>query len=339
MFRFENPDYLYALLLLPVLLVFFLLAWRFRQRALSRLARAELLERLAPGLSGRRHWVKFGLLLLALAALTIGLANPQWSGQRREVTRRGIDLIIALDISRSMLAEDIQPNRLERAKRFAQNLVDELEGNQIGVELFACNAYLQVPMTTDYAFVNLALSTAETDQATAQGTAIGEAIRLAERSYPEESRNHRALIILTDGEDHDGTAAEAAAEAREQGLLIYSVGVGQESGSFIPDPALGGDYLRDINGEPVRTRLDPATLQAVAEAGGGAYYTLTNDISGLANHLRGQIESIEQREFEEQSFTDYDSYFQYFIALALLLLVVEYSLAYRRSTRREEEYV
>lgn len=331
MFRFEHPVYLYALLLLPLLAVFFWLAWNYRQRALARFATADLLARLVPGLSGRRHWVKFGLLLLGLAFLIVGWANPQYTMQRQQVQREGIDIMIALDVSRSMLAEDIQPSRLERAKRFAQSLVDALAGNNVGLELFACSAFIQVPITTDYAFLKLAITTASPDQATAQGTSLTYAIDLAEGAFAEESRNNRALILISDGEAHDEYAADEAAAALDEGLTIYTVGVGQEEGSFIP-VILGGrqDYLRDASGEPVRTRLEAESLQAIADAGGGQYYPLTNNTDAIINSLRTQLDALEKREFELRSFTDFASYFQYFIGMALFFVILEYSLSYRK---------
>ena len=272
MFRFEHASNLWLLSLLPVLLLIFAWAWRRRSKAMERFGGPEVVERLAPGLSRYKHWLKSGLLLIGLALLVIAWANPQWGGKRQPVQRRGIDLFVALDISQSMMAEDISPSRLERAKRFGQQLIDELSGNNLGVILFACNAFPVTPLTSDYAFAKLTLATANPSQAGAQGTSLGEAIDLAERSFDPENQNHKALIILTDGEDHDGSAAERAAAAHGNGLLIYTVGVGEEEGTFIP--VLQGnriDYLRDETGNPVRTHLDPATLEAVAEAGGGAY--------------------------------------------------------------------
>lgn len=331
MFRFEHPVYLYALLLLPLLAVFFWLAWSYRQRALARFAEASMLARLAPGLSGGRHWLKFSLLLAALVFLIVGWANPQYTMQRQQVQREGIDIMIALDISRSMLAEDIQPSRLERSQRFAQNLVDALAGNNIGLELFACSGFIQVPVTTDYAFLKLALATASPDQAAAQGTSLTYAIDLAEGAFAPESRNNRALIIISDGEAHDEYAADEAAAAFDEGLTIYTVGVGQEEGTFVP-VVLGGreDFLRDATGEPVRTRLEAESLEAIAEAGGGQYYPLTSNAEAIISSLRTQLDALEKREFEMRSFTDFASYFQYFLGLALLLVVLEYGLSYRK---------
>ena len=325
MFRLAHPEALWWLLAIPVALALFVYYWRRRRRALDTFARREVLDYLAPGLNRRLPWTKFGLLLASLPFLAVALANPQWSAQREEIQRRGIDLIVALDVSNSMLAEDVQPSRMERAQYFAATLVDELAGNNIGVALFTCTAVLQAPMTTDYAFVKSVISSAGPYQIPAQGTNLGEAINLAERSFTEESANHRALIIISDGEDHDGSAAAAAATAYESGLLIYTVGVGKQNGSLMPMLLDNGrrDYVRMPDGGAATTSADPATLEAIAGAGGGSYFPLSADSEGLAAALRRQVDRIEKQEFETQEFSSYDSYFYWFLAVAVLLLGVE----------------
>ncbi|RMF01153.1 MAG: VWA domain-containing protein [Bacteroidetes bacterium] len=336
MFRFEVSTYLWGLAALPLLVVLFFLAWRWRQKALQHFGGAKIVSRLAPGLSRYKHGVKFGLLVLALASLVLSLANPQWGGKRQPVQRKGIELFIALDVSRSMLAVDISPNRLERAKRFGQQLVERLAGNQVGVILFACNAFPVAPLTSDYYYAQLALGTATTDQAGAQGTAIGQAIDLAERLFNAENEAHKAIIIITDGEDHDGRAAERAAAAYEHGTLIYTVGVGEAEGSFIPVRLDGGreDFVRDVSGNPVRSRLNPATLEEIARAGGGAYFSLAGNAEALADAIQARIDAIEKQAYEQRMFTDYESYFQLFVGLALALLLIEFLLSYRSSRLR-----
>lgn len=336
MFKFEHTYYLWALALLPVLLGFFFLAWRLRKQALERFGGEEVVGRLAPGLSRYKHLVKFGLLLVAFLFLIIGLANPQWGGKRQPVQRKGIDLFIALDISQSMLAEDVSPSRLERAKRFGQQLVGKLASNNIGVILFACNAFPVAPLTSDYYYAKLALSTASPDQAGEQGTAISAAIDLAERSFDPENQRHKAIIILTDGEDHDGRGTARAEAVYETGTLVYTVGVGSTEGGFIPINLRGrADYLRDDTGNPVRSRLDPGTLEDVARAGGGAYFNLEKNAEGLADILQERIDTIEKQEYEQRVFTDYNSYFQIFLGIAFLLLLIEFLLSYRTSRLRK----
>ena len=335
MFRFSDPHYLWLLLLLPLLLGLFVWYWRQRRAALDRFADHELLDYLAPGVNRRLPWTKFGLLLASVPLLVLALAGPQWSAQREEVRRRGIDLIVALDISNSMLAEDVQPSRLERARYFASTLVDELAGNNIGVEFFTCTAILQAPLTTDYAFLKSVIGAAEPYQISAQGTNLGQAIDLAERSFAAESANHRALVIISDGEDHDGSAAASAAAAHEAGLLTFTVGTGREQGAQMPIRLLDGrrDVLRAGGGGAAITRADPATLEAIAEAGGGAFFPLGGDAEALAAALRSRVDRIEKLEFESQSFSSYDSYFYYFLAPALLLLLLDFSLGRRDAAR------
>jgi Ca-activated chloride channel homolog len=335
MFRFENDSFLWALLLLPLLTVFFVIAWGLRKRALERFAEADLLPRLAPGLSDGRHRLKFGLLLGGLLLLVIAWANPQFSTSRAEATRQGIDIVLALDISESMLAEDIAPSRLERAKRFTQNLVDNLSGNNIAVEFFACNAFVQVPLTNDYNFVKLALNTADPQLAGAQGTILYEALLRARGAFREENPTSRAVILISDGEDHDGSAAETAEDLRAAGIQIYTIGVGTAGGGFIPQIInRRPDFLRNEQGEPVRTRLQDEVLRAVAAAGGGQYYALERNGEAIVAALATELERMEKQAFERQGFTAYDSYFQYFLFPGLLLLVAEFVLGYRHRRQK-----
>jgi Ca-activated chloride channel family protein len=332
MFRFEHPEHLYALLVIPLLILFFVASRLHRRRALSRFGDLQLMSQIAPDMSKYKHTLKFVLLVIGMAILVIGWANPQWGSKKETVTRKGIDLFIALDISQSMLAEDISPSRLERAKRFGQNLVEGLKGENIGVILFACNAYLQVPLTVDYSFADLFLRTANTGMAPSQGTSLAEAIQLAQQSFPEENERNKALVIISDGEEHDGAAAAVAAEAKDNGLTIFTVGIGDPGGSFIPTQVAGRqDYKRDNAGNPIRSSLNEAALQEVAEAGNGIYFNLAGRDQEIIRALRERIDQIEKQEFEQQSFTDYASYFQIFIALGLVLLILEFIISYRKS--------
>lgn len=335
MFRLQHPEYLWLMAAVPVLVVLFLWYWRQRRVALDRFADRELIDHLAPGINRRLPWTKFILLLLAIPLLAIALANPQWSLERQEVNRRGIDVIIGLDVSNSMLAEDVKPSRMERARYFATTLTDELIGNNLGVELFTCTAYMQAPLTTDYAFVKSVISAAGPYQISAQGTNLGEAIATAESSFEEESANHRALILISDGEDHDGTAAAAAAAANDKGLLIYTIGVGKQEGSFIPITGRNGrqDYLRGSGGSVATTNADPSTLKTIASRGGGDYFPLTGDGAALANAIRARVDRIEKQEFEAQTLSTYDSYFYWFLGPAVLLLLIDFALG--RKDRRK----
>lgn len=332
MFRFEHPEHLYALAILPVLALFFAAMIYARQRAIRRFGSSSLMVRLMPEMSRYKHSLKFGMLMLALFFLIIGWANPQWGTKKEKVQRRSVDVFIALDISQSMLAQDIPPDRLERAKRFAQDLVQALKGERIGLIIFAGNAYLQVPLTTDYAAAGLFIKSANPDMAPTQGTAIGAAIALAEQSFEPENKSHKAMVIITDGENHDDEALEQAREAHDNGLLLFTVGVGTEQGSFIP-VRVGGreDYKRDQTGNPVRSRIDEEVLRNLSEAGEGAYFNLASGSEQVLEALRQRIDNIEKREFEQRVFSDYESYFQYFIALGLLLILAEFFISYRKN--------
>ena len=328
MFRLQNPEYLYLLALVPVVLGLFLFYWNRRRAALERFADLELIDHLAPGMNRRLPWTKLGLVLLALPLLAMALANPQWSAQREEIKRRGIDVVIGLDISNSMLAQDVQPSRMERARYFATALTDELTGNNLGVELFTCSALMQAPLTTDYAFVKSVIASAGPYQIPNQGTNLGEAIEQAEAAFDEESANHRALILISDGEDHDGTALAAARAAHEKGLLIYTIGVGTSGQSLMRIDLPDGrqDVVRGPGGQAATTSANFAVMEDIAEAGGGQYFPLSGDSGALASAIRARVDRIEKQEFESQEFSSYDSYFYYFLAPAVLLLLIELSL-------------
>jgi Ca-activated chloride channel homolog len=331
MFRFEHPAYLYALILLPVLAALFLAYLQWRKRAIGRFGDRSLIDQLMPGASKYKHPVKFSLLLLSLAFVIVGLANPQWGSKREKVQRKSVDVFIALDISNSMYAEDVAPNRLERAKKFAENLVEKLKGERIGLILFAGGAYLQAPLTTDYTVIQLFLRSASPELAGTQGTLIGSAIDAARLYFPEENTSHKALILITDAEDEDPDALlEAQKESDHQGIIIFTVGVGTPEGSFIPMVINGReDYKRDETGQPVRSKLNEDALKELAQIGGGAYFPISRG-GDVATALQERIDKMEKREFEMRSFTSFDSYFQYFLAGGLLLLMLEFLISYRK---------
>ncbi|MCB0560662.1 MAG: VWA domain-containing protein [Phaeodactylibacter sp.] len=340
MLRFEYTEHLYALALLPVLLLFFGLAWRSRQRAIRRFGESSLMERLMPEVSKYKHYLKFSLLLLALALLAIGWANPQYGAKLVKYKRKSVDVFIAFDISQSMLAEDISPNRLARASRFAQNLVEGLQSERLGLIIFAGNAFVQSPITQDINSILLSLRSANPSMIPNQGTAIAEAIGLAEKSFDENNKSHRALIIITDGEDHEEDAAARAREAHENGLLIFTVGVGTEAGSFIPAGENGGEgYKRDQTGNPVMSRLNEAVLQQAAEAGGGQYFNLNAGSESVVKALKTRIDEMDKRELEQRVFSEYNSYFQWFVGLAILVLLMEFLISYRRNRGIKEGHL
>lgn len=331
MFRLENIEYLNLLAVIPVMVAVFMLASYFRKRAFLKFGEPSMLLQLSPQKSKYKHSLKFILLLIAIAFFIVALSNPQWGTKKEKINRQSIDVFIALDISQSMLAQDISPSRLERAKNFCQNLVEGLKGERMGVIIFAGNAYLQMPLTTDYAAAQLFLRSANTNQAPTQGTAISEAIDLAERSFEEDNKHHKALIIVTDGENHDEVTLQRARQANENGLMIFTVGVGTEGGGYIPMYFAGqSGFKMDNTGNPVKTSLNPQMLDDIAKAGNGIYYNLV-DGEKVVNALKERIETIEKREFESRSFSEFESYFQYFLAFGLLFLITEFLFSYRKN--------
>lgn len=284
----------------------------------------ELFRRLLPDWSKAQWWVRFSLILLILSLLVISLSNPQWATKREKVKAMSSDIFIALDISQSMMVRDIPPNRLERAKKMAEELILSLKGNRIGLIFFAGEAFIQMPLTSDYAASLLFLKSANPGQIEAQGTAIVEAIETADRSFIDDRDHQRAMIIITDGEDHDGEAIDKAAEAHNEGMHIFTYGVGTPEGDFIPYTNRMGveSYKTDADGNYVKSKVNIELLDAIASAGGGKYYSVLTGESSVQD-LSEQLDRIEKREMEQRSFTAFESYFQYFLIFAILLLVVE----------------
>ncbi len=329
MFRFEYSTALWFLWAIPILIGLYVLYtfWRRRQQRL--LAADNLFERLSNGWSEVRHHYRFVLIALATLCLILGYANPQWGNKKEKIKAESSDVFIALDISQSMMAEDISPNRLERAKRLIQNVVQDLKGNRIGLIFFAGNAYLQMPLSNDYSAAELFVAAANTNQATTQGTAISEAIDLALRAYEEGKNNQRGLIIITDGESHDDDALAKAREAKDKGLNIFTIGVGTSEGAFVPYLNQGRQqYKRDDQGNPVTSALNTTMITDLADAGGGKSYLIGEGNSILVD-LRKQIDRLQKQEVETRAFTEYASYFQYFLILGLLFMILEFVIPER----------
>ena len=325
MFRFEHPEYLYLLVILPMIAGIFL--YRFRQAVKQRrkLSTDPLFRRLIPDWNTGHQWVRFGLFPMVFFLLIIALANPQWATQRERVKAMSSDIIIALDISQSMMVQDIPPNRLERAKKVIEKLILELKGNRIGLIFFAGEAYIQMPLTSDYAAALMFLKSANTGQIATQGTAISEAIDLADKSFTNDRDHQRALVLFTDGEDHDGAAVERAGEVHSKGMYVFSFSVGTVEGDFIPYVNAMGvqSYKKDDGGNFIRSAVNVALLDDLAVAGGGKYYTILDGESAV-DDLIAQLDQIEKREMEQRSFTSYDTYFQYFVGIAFILLLLEF---------------
>jgi Ca-activated chloride channel homolog len=334
MFRFEHPEFFVAFLAIPLLLtVYFVMLW-FRSRSSKSFATRKAWSRLTDQWSRGRERMKAILLLSSFILLGVALANPQWGLRRETVMSKAADIFIALDISNSMLARDIAPSRLERSKRFAQRLVDAFKGDRIGLIIFAGNAYLQMPLTTDYASAELFIRSAHPRLATSQGTAIGDAIELAMRAYEEDAPHHKALFLITDGENHEEGALEEMRKGRETGLVPFIISVGTTEGDFIPMEVDGReDYKRDENGNPVRTAVNEAFLRQLAQEGDGQLYSIL-DGQNVIDDMKLKMQGLEKREMEQRAFKDYKSYFQYFLLGAILLLFAERIIGNKRRIKQ-----
>lgn len=331
MFRFANSEYLYGLLLIPALIIVFVIIRISRKKALAKFAKKEILQELMPNASNTRPVIRFFIWLLSISAIILALARPQFGSKLKTEKRKGVELIIALDVSNSMLAEDIQPNRLERAKRAISRLVDNLKNDKIGLIVFAGDAYTQLPITTDYSSAKLFLNAVNTDFVPRQGTAIGAAINLAVNSFSPQFAGNKAIIIITDGENHEDDAIGAASAASEQGIIIHTLGMGLPEGAPIPVYRNGQkDYRKDNTGQVVVTKLDEPMLQRIATSGKGIYVRANNAQVGL-NTLFNEIEKMEGDEVESRVYSEYEDQFQWFIGFALAMLLVNFLILERKN--------
>lgn len=331
MFRIANPEYLYALIVIPALIAFFWYSRILRKKALALFGQKDILSVLMPNVSAGRPVLKFIILLLALTSIIVGIARPQFGSKLKTEKRKGIELIIALDVSNSMMAEDIQPNRLERSKRAISQLVDKLSNDKIGLIVFAGDAYTQLPITADYVSAKLFLNSISPEMVPTQGTAIGAAIDLGVKSFNPQFAGSKAMIIITDGENHEDDAVGAATAAAKAGIVVYTLGMGLPQGGPIPDNSNGQKgYRKDRSGNIIVTKLDEAMLQKIAEAGNGAYIRANNAQVGL-NNLFTEVNKMEKSELESQIYADYDDKFQYFIGFGLFLILLDFLILERRN--------
>jgi Ca-activated chloride channel family protein len=330
-FRFGSIEYLWGLLIIPLLIVFFVWSRISRKKALKKFGQEETLSQLMPYSSKNRPVVKFGILMLALAFFIVGLARPQFGSKLKTEKRKGIELMIALDVSNSMMAADIQPNRLERAKRAISRLIDRLKDDKIGLIVFAGDAYTQLPITSDYSSAKLFLNSVNTQIVPKQGTAIGAAIDLAHHSFTPNGEANKAIIVITDGENHEDDAVGAAQSCVDDGIIVHTIGMGLPSGSPIPVQKNGQtDYLKDKEGNVVITKLNEQMLEEISAAGTGIYVRANNAQVGL-NTLFDEINKMEKQEMETRTFSEYNDQFQYFFAAGLLLLLLEFIILERKN--------
>ena len=326
MIIFAAPHYLLLLLLIP----FFFLGmglWLWgRRRRLRRFGDEALVNELMPSWSRGKLWVRTVLLSLAFFFFVIGLSRPQIGAKLKEHKIKGAEIMIVLDVSNSMLAQDYSPDRLERAKLAISRITDKLKDDRIGLIVFAGTSFVQLPITSDYVSAKMFLNSISTESIPIQGTAIGDAISTAVRGFSAQSEHSRAIIVITDGENHEDDAVAAAKQAAEAGIKVYTIGVGSADGQPIP---MNGELLKDKDGNIVVSRLDEKTLMEIAQTGGGAYVRAGNNEFGL-NPIIDGIRQMEEEEFSSMIFEEYDEQYMYFFALALLLLVVEMLIGERR---------
>jgi Ca-activated chloride channel family protein len=333
LFRFANPDFLYLLLLLPVMVLLYIINAIRKNRALKRLGNIELVGTLVPEMSNIRHLIKFILQFAAVAAGVIMLSRPQFGSKIEDVKKEGVEVIIALDVSNSMLAEDIQPNRLTRAKQAISRLVDNLDKDKIGLIVFAGDAYTQIPITTDYISAKMFLSAISPEMVPKQGTAIGAAITLGMRSFSPGEGKSKALVLITDGENHEDDPVPIAEEAAKAGIVIHTIGIGSTEGVPLQLLVNGKkDFLKDADGNTVVSKLDEEILKKIAVAADGNYVRASNSNIGL-DEIFGEIKKMKKQELESTMYTEYNDQFQIFAAISILLLFADFIIMERKNRR------
>ena len=329
MFRFEEPAYLYLLLLLPLLAAFYLYSNYRKRKAIRKFGDPVLMAQLMPDVSKYRPDVKFWLLFTAIGLFAVLLSRPQFGYKLDTVKRKGVEVMIALDISNSMLAQDVQPSRLEKAKRLISKLVDGMENDKVGMIVFAGDAFTQLPITSDYISAKMFLESISPSLISKQGTAIGAAINLAARSFTPQEGVGRAIVVITDGENHEGGAVEAAKEAAKKGIQVNVLGVGLPDGAPIPIEG-SNDFRRDREGNVIVTRLNEAMCQEIAKEGNGIYVRVDNSNSAQ-KAINQEINKMAKSDVESKVYTDYNEQFQVIAWMILLLLLVEMLILDRKN--------
>ena len=323
--RFAHPEILYALGLIPLFLVFYAVVFYYKARAFARFGNRELLLKLTRTTSFRRQRVKAGLMIAGFACCIVALARPQMGTRTEIVKREGLEIIVAMDVSNSMLAEDVPPNRLQRAKHAVESMLGKFQGDRVGLVVFAGSAFLQCPLTSDYSAVRLLLSGVDTETVSTQGTSITDAMHTAMKAFRESQQEQKIMILLTDGEDHEGKPVEAARDAVDQNIRVYPIGIGTSFGEPIPIKNARGKmsgHKRDETGAVVMSRLDEATLEKIASITGGKYYRSTLEEREL-DQIYTDISELEKAEFEAKEVTHYEERYQLILLCGLVLLSLE----------------
>lgn len=328
MFRFENPIYLWLLLIIPILIILKIMMWYVQRKKLSRIGNPTLLKELMPDVSRFRPWVKFLLLITALSSLILALARPQFGSKISHEKRNGIEAIIALDISNSMLAQDVQPSRLDKSKLMIENLINSFINDKIGLVVFAGEAYVQLPITSDYVSAKMFLSDITPSLISAQGTDIARAIRVSLSSFTQQKGVGKAIILITDGEDNEGGALEAVKEAKEKGVNVFILGIGDSKGA--PIPLGNGEYLKDNHGQTVMTALNENMCKEIAQAGSGTYIHIDNT-SLAQEQLNNELSKLQKGDSDAVVYSEYNEQFQIVALLSFILLLIEVCLLERKN--------
>ncbi|WP_411029170.1 VWA domain-containing protein [Spongiimicrobium sp. 3-5] len=333
MIQLDEKIYFYLLFIIPIMIVFFIGLQLWKNKTQKSFAHPELLKRLTPNKSGLKSALKLIFLLLGLTFLVLGLVNPKIGTKLETVKREGVDIVFAVDVSKSMLAEDIAPNRLEKSKRLVSEIINQLASDRIGIIAYAGQAYPQLPITTDYGAAKMFLQSMNTDMLSSQGTAIGEAIELASTYYDDEEQTNRVLFIISDGEDHsEGTAIDAVELAVEEGIRVYTVGVGKPKGGPIPIKKNGivESLKKDAQGEVVITKLNEQILTDIASEGNGEYINGAKTEEAV-EYIKEQLFQMDKKEFEAKQFAEFKDQFQWFLGAGLLFLFLDIFLLDRKT--------
>ncbi|MDR1102432.1 MAG: VWA domain-containing protein [Tannerella sp.] len=330
MFRFAHPEFLYLLSVLPVLILFFILTGVSRKKAIRKYGDPELVRQLMPEASPKRQQLKFGLLFVAVTTLVFVIAGPQFGSKIETVRRQGVEIMVCLDVSNSMMAEDIRPNRLEKAKQMLARMTDGFSDDKVGLIVFAGDAFTQLPITSDYISAKMFLSSINPSMVSSQGTAIGAAINLAMRSFTPDEKAGKTVLLITDGENHEGDAVKVAASAAEKNITVNVVGIGQPQGAPIPLGDAANNFMKDAEGNVVVTQLNEQMCQEIAAAGKGVYVRADNTNSALRT-LQSEINRMDKSEVESKVYSEYDEQFQLLAWIVLALLILEFLVMERKN--------
>jgi len=332
MYQLEEKIWFWLLLVIPVIIVFFLVLQFWKRYAQNKFISKPLLKKLSPNRSIFKPVLKLFVLCLAFACIIIAMVNPKIGTKLETIKREGVDIVFALDVSKSMLAEDISPNRLEKSKQLVTQIINNLASDRVGIIAYAAKAFPQLPITTDYAAAKMFLQSMNTEMLSSQGTAIDQAIQLARTYYDDDEQTNRVLIIISDGEDHGNIATDVAEEASDEGIRIFTIGVGDINGGPIPIKRNGIvlNYKKDNQGETVITRLNEETLKSIAEVANGEYINGKNTAE-VVEKIRDILNKMDKKEFEAKQFAEFKDQFQWFLALGILFLFIDIFLLERKT--------